>query len=256
MSYLLETVDLSVAFGEQTVINNVSLRIPKQRFTSIIGPNGAGKTTLFNLLSGQLTPSHGTIMYKGQDITHLPPAARTRLGIGRSFQLTNLFPKLTVRENIRLAVQAAQGIRFRLWTSQADQQREAEEVERLLHLVLLAKKADVTASQLAHGEKRKLELAMLIGLRPDILLLDEPTAGISLEEVPAVLKVIESIKDNNTCTVILIEHKMDMVKSLSDHMVVLFHGELLAEGTPEDMMRNEQVQSAYLGGLYKHDAAT
>ncbi|NRR20476.1 ABC transporter ATP-binding protein [Brevibacillus sp. MS2.2] len=256
MSYLLETVDLSVAFGEQTVINKVSLRIPKQRFTSIIGPNGAGKTTLFNLLSGQLTPSQGTIKYKGQEITHLPPAARTRLGIGRSFQLTNLFPKLTVRENIRLAVQAAQGVRFRLWISQGDQMRQTEEVERLLHLVLLEKKADVQASLLAHGEKRKLELAMLLGLRPDVLLLDEPTAGISLEEVPAVLKVIESIKESHSCTIILIEHKMDMVKSLSDHMVVLFHGELLAEGTPTDMMRNEQVQSAYLGGLYKHDAAT
>ncbi|WP_232698719.1 ABC transporter ATP-binding protein [Brevibacillus daliensis] len=255
MSYLMETNELSIAFGEQTVIDRVSLKLPKHRFTSIIGPNGAGKTTLFNLLSGQLRPSHGTITYQGQVITHLSPAARTRLGIGRSFQLTNLFSKLSVRENIRLAVQAAHGIRFQLFMSKAEQVAQTEEVDRLLELVLLTKKADVQASQLAHGEKRKLEIAMLIGLKPELLLLDEPTAGISLEEVPAVLQVIETIKQDKSTTILLIEHKMDMVKSLSDHMVVLFHGELLAEGTPQDVMKNELVQSAYLGGLYKDATA-
>lgn len=248
---LLETSNLSISFGEHHVIQNVNLTVRKGKLTSIIGPNGAGKTTLFNLLSGQLMPTSGEVFFKGRNITKLSIAERTRLGIGRSFQLTNIFPQLTVLENVRLSVQSFKQDYYSFFPNIGRLKQQTKEAKTLLETVLLHEKENVLAKDLAHGEKRKLELAMLLALQTDVLLLDEPTAGISVEEVPTILQVIENIKNNSDNTIVLIEHKMDMVVHLSDHLIVLFHGELLAEGLPEDMMKDERVQTAYLGGLYR-----
>ena len=245
---ILETKDLTKLFGDHLVINQLNLKIMKGRFTSIIGPNGAGKTTLFNLLSGQYAPTNGAIYFQGNDITRLSVSSRTRLGMGRSFQLTNIFPELTTIENIRLAIQAARKDFYRLFPSRKKYRMQLKEAEKLLEQVYLHGKGDVLAKNLPHGDKRKLEIAMILALKPKLLLLDEPTAGISIEEVPAVLSVIEDLKNDPDLTIVLIEHKMDMVLHLSDHVVVLFNGELLAEGKPNEIMENERVQRAYLGG--------
>lgn len=249
-SPLLETRDLSVRFGGQTVVNRVNLKVYKKEFKSIIGPNGAGKTTLFNLLSGQLKPAEGSILYKGEEITHLSPYMRTLKGIGRSFQLTNVFPNLPVFENVRLAVQSQMGIRYEMRKTVAKYQGVLDKTWGILRLVLLEEQAFQLAKNLSHGDQRKLEIACILALEPELLLLDEPTAGMSVEEVPLILEVIEKIKEEQDKTILLIEHKMDLILHLSDSVTVLYNGEFLAEGTPEEIMANETVQTAYLGGLY------
>lgn len=250
MEYILETNDLSISFGEHHVIQGVNFRVPKGKFLSIIGPNGAGKTTLFNMLSGQLKPSSGSIYFKGKDITNLPPAERTRLGIGRSFQLTNIFPDLTVLENVRMSIQSAEADFFSFFPKLSTLKQQREKAIEMLEKVQLDHRADAIAINLSHGEKRKLELAMLLALETELLLLDEPTAGISVEEVPAVLEVIKNIKKDTSKTIVLIEHKIDMMLELSDYLSVLLNGTILAEGNPEKIMQDERVQTAYLGGLY------
>ncbi|MDR0270556.1 ABC transporter ATP-binding protein [Paenibacillus sp.] len=252
---ILATKGLTIAFGGHVAVKDVGLEIQERSFTSIIGPNGAGKTTLFNLLSGQLKPSSGSIYFKGRDVTHMPPYVRTRLGMGRSFQITNVFPNLSVLENVRLAVQSHAGVRYKIFSSLGRYRKLEEEAIRLLELVRLADKCYALAAHLAHGEKRKLEIAMLLALHAELLLLDEPTAGISVEEVPAILEVIRALKQEGNRTIILIEHKMEMVLDLSDNIAVLFNGSLLASGTPGNIMNNETVQAAYLGGLYDDASA-
>lgn len=252
---MLKTKDLSISFGNHQVLQDINLQIPKGKFLSIIGPNGAGKTTLFNLLSGQISPTKGKIFFKDEDITKLSVAERARRGMGRSFQLTNVFPELAVLENVRLGIQANQQNFYHIFTKPSTFRRQEEEARDILKQVLLMDKEDILAKDLAHGEKRKLELAMLIALKAELILLDEPTAGISIEEVPTILQVIENIKNNPKHTIILIEHKMDMVLHLSDHLIVLFNGKLLAEGAPEDIIQDKRVQAAYLGGTYS-DALT
>ncbi|WP_407271746.1 ABC transporter ATP-binding protein [Radiobacillus sp. PE A8.2] len=255
MAMFLETEDLTINFGGHTAVDHVSVSFLEKKFTSVIGPNGAGKTTLFNLLSGQLSPTNGRIVYKGQDISKLSPTERVRRGIGRSFQITNVFPNLTVLENVRLAVQSQAKVRYQMFAHFKHYKQFEEKAMELLKVVLLDSKHEMIASNLAHGEKRKLEIAMLLALDTEVLLLDEPTAGMSIEEVPAILDVIKRIKEEENRTIVLIEHKMDMILDLSDEVMVLFHGQLLAKGTPEDIMNNEQVQSAYLGGSYNDESA-
>ncbi len=252
---IIETKNLTIAFGGHVAVDNVNFSVPPNHFKSIIGPNGAGKTTFFNLLSGQLTPTAGQVFLQGEDITKLSPTVRTRKGIGRSFQITNVFPNLTVLENVRLAVQSESGVRYQMFKHFRKYPQFEEKALQILSLVLLDNKADAIAKNLAHGEKRKLEIAMLLALETEVLLLDEPTAGMSLEEVPAILEVIKKIKEEGNRTIILIEHKMDMILDLSDSVMVLFNGRLLADGTPEEIMNNETVQSAYLGGLYDDTAS-
>lgn len=247
---MIETRDLTIAFGGHLAVDSVSISVPDNHFKSIIGPNGAGKTTFFNLLSGQLAPTKGKIFFEGEDITKLSPTKRTRKGIGRSFQITNVFPNLTVLENVRLAVQSQVGIRYNITSHYRKYKQLEEKAHGWLEMVLLDSKANTLAKNLAHGEKRKLEMAMLLALNTKILLLDEPTAGMSLEDVPAILDVIRRIKAKGDRTILLIEHKMDMILDLSDSVMVLFNGALLADGTPEEIMKNETVQSAYLGGHY------
>lgn len=245
---LIETKNLTINFGGLKAVNNVSLSIHKGLFTTIIGPNGAGKTTFFNLISGLLQPTEGTVHFKGTDITRLSPMQRIFLGIGRSFQLTNVFPTLTVHENVRLALQAREGVGYRVFTSHRKFTRLGEETGELLKQVLLEDKAKYPAGSLNHGEQRKLELAMVLALQPEVLLLDEPTAGMALEEVPAMFELLEKTKQQQKNTILLIEHKMDLVTKLSDHVVVMVNGGILTRGTPEEVSANPEVLKAYLGG--------
>ncbi len=250
MENLIETKDLTIQFGGHVAVNGVNFSVKEKELKAIIGPNGAGKTTLFNLLSGQLSPTRGKIFFLGEDITHLSPVQRTRKGIGRSFQITNVFPNLTVLENVRLAVQSHRKIRYQMFRHFQTYRELVDRAYELLKLVFLEEKADRPAKELTHGEQRKLEIAMLLALETEVLLLDEPTAGMSLEEVPAILEVIQNIKNRDNKTILLIEHKMDMILNLSDTVMVLFNGKFLADGTPKEIMENETVQTAYLGGLY------
>lgn len=245
---VIETKDLSIQFGGHIAVDKVCLKFEEFTFKSIIGPNGAGKTTLFNLLSGQYKPTSGKVWLNGKDITPLDPASRTILGIGRSFQLTNVFAELTVLENVRLAIQSKAGVGmvfWKPWRSYTDLEDKAYE---LLKQVLLEDRWNDTASTLTHGEQRKLEIAILLGLDPLVLLLDEPTAGMSIEEVPAILDILETIKAAQNQTIILVEHKFDMIMKLSDSIAVLQEGRLICDDTPEAVSNNEQVLAAYLGG--------
>jgi branched-chain amino acid transport system ATP-binding protein len=248
---ILETQDLTVRFGGHVAVDHVSLRVEPFVLKSIIGPNGAGKTTLFNLMTGQYRPMEGRILLKGRDITALGIAERTRLGIGRSFQLTNIFPVLSVLENVRVAVQARKGLGLNFWRNYLHFSELEDEAYSLLREVLLDNRWSAPASSLTHGEQRKLEIAILLSLEPEILFLDEPTAGMSLEEVPAILDILQRIKSGRDRTILLVEHKMDMIMNLSDTIAVLQEGKLIADGDPETIYRSETVREAYLGGGFK-----
>ncbi len=247
-SPILSTRQVTIRFGGHVAVDHVDLDVLPGTLKSIIGPNGAGKTTLFNLLSGQYRPSEGRIVFKGRDVTTRSAAARTRLGIGRSFQLTNIFPTLSVLENVRLAVQARRGLGFNAWRDHRSFPALEDRAYELLETVLLGSRWEAPAGELAHGEKRKLELGILLALEPEVLLLDEPTAGMSLEEVPTIIGLIERIKAGRDRTVLLVEHKIDMVMALSDAIAVLKDGRLIADGPPEAISADPLVQAAYFGG--------
>jgi len=250
---ITETKDLTIRFGGHVAVDAVSLQVKPFSLKSIIGPNGAGKTTLFNLLTGQYKASSGRIFLKGKDITKLGPAQRTRMGMGRSFQLTNIFPLLSVLENVRVAIQSRQGHGFNFWRNYRFFSETEDQAYFFLKDVLLDEKWAVPASELTHGEQRKLEIAILIALEPEILLLDEPTAGMSQEEVPAILEILEKIKSARDRTILLVEHKMDMIMTLSDTIAVLQDGRLIADGNPDEIHQSESVQKAYLGGGTKSE---
>ena len=228
-------------------VDHVSLDVAPFTLKSIIGPNGAGKTTFFNLLSGQYRPTEGRVLFKGRDVTRKGAAARTRLGIGRSFQLTNVFPTLSVLENVRLAVQARRGLGFTAWRDYRRFPDLEDAAYGLLGTVLLESKWSATAGALAHGEKRKLELGILLALEPEVMLLDEPTAGMALEEVPAIIDLIGRLRARRDRTILLVEHKIDMVMALSDSIAVLQDGRLIADGPPAEVSASARVQAAYFG---------
>jgi len=244
---VLETHGLTIRFGGHVAVNAVSCAFRPGTLTAIVGPNGAGKTTYFNLISGQLRASSGRVSLFGEDITALGAPARTRRGMGRAFQLTNLFPRLTVLENVRLAVQARAGVGKDLWSMWSRHVELVERAEHTLHRVALADKRDLAAAALPHGDQRKLEVAILLALEPEVFMFDEPTAGMSADEVPNVLFLIEELKKMGDKTILLVEHKMDVVRSLADRIVVLHQGELVADGAPEDVIASPVVQEAYLG---------
>jgi branched-chain amino acid transport system ATP-binding protein len=228
-------------------VNRVSCAFQPGTLTAIVGPNGAGKTTYFNLVSGQLPATAGSVSLFGKDITRLAASQRSRRGIGRAFQLTNLFPRLTVMENVRLAVQARAGAGKDLlstWSSHVDLIDRARAV---LERVALIAKADLAAAALPHGDQRKLEVAILLALEPEVFMFDEPTAGMSVDEVPVILDLIRDIKTRGDKTILLVEHKMDVVRSLADRIVVLHQGELVADGDPTTVIASPIVQEAYLG---------
>jgi branched-chain amino acid transport system ATP-binding protein len=243
----LETRGLTIRFGGHVAVNDVSCRFTPGTLTAIVGPNGAGKTTYFNLVSGQLRASAGQVIVGGEDITALAPSARTRRGLGRAFQLTNLFPDLTALENVRLAVQSraeAGWSLLRVWNSRRDLIEKAESV---LEKVRLADKRHIAPKALSHGDQRKLEVALLIAMEPKVFMFDEPTAGMSIDEVPTVLELIQDIRQRPDSTVLLVEHKMDVVRSLADRIVVLHNGALVADGEPAEVIASPIVQQAYLG---------
>lgn len=246
--YLLEVQELTKRFDGQVAVDRVNLRFKTGLFASIIGPNGAGKTTFFNLISGVLKASSGKIRFKGRDVTDLPAHKRSQMGMTTCFQITNVFPSLSVLENVRLAVQAKCRHRFRLFTPHHKFDEPVRDALYALEMTRLADKRDVPANALAHGDQRKLEIAIQIASRADLILLDEPTAGISVEEVPSIVEVISEIKQKEEKTIIMVEHKMDILMELSDHIAVLDYGKLIAEGTPEEIKGNRDVQRAYLGG--------
>jgi branched-chain amino acid transport system ATP-binding protein len=247
---ILETHNLRRTFGGLVAVADVSIKVKANSLHSIIGPNGAGKTTLFNLLSGNLEPTSGRVILKGRDITDLPAHRAAHLGIGRSFQITNVFPNLTVLENVRLAAQALGRDNFKLWRHHRHFAHYEERAQEVIVQVGLAQQAILPARMLPHGGKRKLELAILLAADPELLLLDEPTAGMAREEIPMLMEVIQQIRDRGDKTIMLVEHKMDLVMNVSDWITVMHQGQILAEGTPAEIAANEVVQSAYLGQLY------
>lgn len=247
---ILEALNLSKVFGGLVAVDDVSIKIQQHTMHAIIGPNGAGKTTLFNLLSGVMPPTTGKVFYKGQDITHISPQSRAHLGIGRSYQITNIFPNLSVLENIRLAAQATGKDNFRMFHLADSFTQYIQQAEEVIDMVGLNGREWVLARNLPHGEKRKLELGIMIASDPELLLFDEPTAGMSSEQVPELVNIINKVVHQKNRTAILVEHRMDMVMSISDVVTVMNQGRILAEGSPHDIANNKQVQTAYLGDLY------
>jgi branched-chain amino acid transport system ATP-binding protein len=244
---MLETRDLTIRFGGHVAVDHVSCTFQPGTLTAIVGPNGAGKSTYFNLISGQLRATEGSVTLGGVDITAEATSARTHRGLGRAFQLTQLFPNLTVLENVRLAVQSRRREGLNLWSVWLDRKDTLARARDLLAQVLLADKADVTASSLPHGDQRKLEVAMLMALDPQVFMFDEPTAGMSVDEVPVILDLIRALKSRRDATILLVEHKMDVVRELADRIIVLHNGQLVADGEPAAVFASPIVQQAYLG---------
>jgi branched-chain amino acid transport system ATP-binding protein len=243
----LSTRDLTIRFGGHVAVNAVTADFYPGTLTVIVGPNGAGKTTYFNLVSGQLPATAGSVFINGRDVTRHGPARRTRLGIGRAFQLTNLFPHLTVIENVRLAVQARAGTGMNIFSVWSSHKELIARAEYYLERVHLMNRRDTWVGTLSHGDQRKLEVAILLALEPSILMFDEPTAGMSVDEVPVVLDLIHQVKADRNKTVLLVEHKMDVVRALADRIIVLHNGTLVADGQPQEVMQSKIVQEAYLG---------
>jgi branched-chain amino acid transport system ATP-binding protein len=244
---MLETIDLTIRFGGHVAVDHVSCRFAPGTLTSIVGPNGAGKTTYFNLVSGQLPASEGRVLLDGKDLSGLPAPLRTRRGIGRAFQLTQLFPNLSVMENVRLAVQARCGGGLELLKVWLDRTAWIDEARALIDQVQLGDKAEVHAAALPHGDQRKLEVALLMALDPRVYMFDEPTAGMSVDDVPVVLDLIRALKSRKDRIILLVEHKMDVVRELSDRIIVLHNGRLVADGEPAAVIASPIVQQAYLG---------
>ncbi|MFM7026493.1 MAG: ABC transporter ATP-binding protein [Limnohabitans sp.] len=248
---MLQTHNLTVRFGGHVAVNGVTCRFAPGTLTAIVGPNGAGKTTYFNLISGQLPASAGSVHLSGRDLTRLPASGRTRAGLGRAFQLTNLFPNLSVLENVRLAVQAAhEGPHRRglnLWSIWSDHVALTQRAREILQSVSMAGQEVVTVASLPHGDQRKLEVALLMALEPSVYMFDEPTAGMSHDEAPVILELIRQLKKDKTKTILLVEHKMDVVRELADRIIVLHNGTLVADGEPAEVMASPVVQEAYLG---------
>ncbi|MGI9151879.1 MAG: ABC transporter ATP-binding protein [Limnohabitans sp.] len=248
---MLETRNLTVRFGGHVAVNAVSCSFEPGTLTAIVGPNGAGKTTYFNLISGQLPATAGSVYLNGRDLTHLPASTRTRVGLGRAFQLTNLFPHLSVLENVRLAVQANQEGAHRcglnLWSIWSDHTALTERALAVLTSVSMRAQQDAPVASLPHGDQRKLEVALLMALEPAVYMFDEPTAGMSHDEAPVILDLIRQLKQDKTKTILLVEHKMDVVRELADRIIVLHNGTLVADGDPTEVIASPIVQEAYLG---------
>jgi branched-chain amino acid transport system ATP-binding protein len=248
---IIETRNLTRQFGALVAVDDVSIKVRRNSLHAIIGPNGAGKTTFFNLLSGNLEPTHGQVLFKGRDITHQPVHRTIHFGIGRSFQITNIFPNLTVFENIRLAAQALGRDNFKFWQPVSRFNKYEERAWDVIQKVGLKDRALVPARTLPHGDQRKLELGMILAPDPEVLLLDEPTAGMAAEQVPELIALIQEIQKAGDKTVMLVEHNMNVVMKVSDAITVMHLGKVLAEGSPAEIASNREVQTAYLGGLYE-----
>jgi branched-chain amino acid transport system ATP-binding protein len=246
MSFL--TVEgVAKSFGNLVAVREVSLSVDRGELRAIIGPNGAGKTTFFNLISGFFPPSAGRIVFDGEDVTRLPAHRRVGLGMARTFQVTEVFPELSVLENVLIAVEVAAGYRLSPWLGRGAQRALRGRVEEVLALAGLGQKADRLVGELSHGDQRAAEIAMALALRPRLLLLDEPTAGMGDQETYEITRLIRRLHQDEQLTIVLIEHDMRVIFHLADRISVLDQGRLLAEGTPAEIAANEAVQAAYLG---------
>jgi branched-chain amino acid transport system ATP-binding protein len=246
MSFL-QIDNVTKSFGSLVAVRDVSLTVEQGELRAIIGPNGAGKTTFFNLISGLFAPTSGTIRFDGEDITRLRAADRVHRGMARTFQITDIFPELTARENLRIAVEVASGFRLRPWLSRSEAAKVSERVAELLDLVGLQASAGRLVGELAHGDQRAVEIALALALRPKILLLDEPTAGMGDQETYEISALMRRLHKNHNFTIVLIEHDMRVVFHLADRITVLDQGRLLADGPPNEIAASAAVQAAYLG---------
>jgi branched-chain amino acid transport system ATP-binding protein len=241
---ILVAEKIGKSFGGFTALKDVSVSFRAGELAAIIGPNGAGKSTFFNVISGAFPPSSGRIRFEGRDITGVPQHEFARMGIAKSFQITNVFPLLSALENVRVAVQARVA-RYQLWRARSSFVEVRERAAALLELVGLARHRERAAQEMGHGEQRCLEIAMALAAEPRLLLLDEPTAGMSPEETRTMMNLIARLAAERT--VILVEHKMKLVMGLAQRVVVLHHGELLAQGTPAEVRASDEVRRVYLG---------
>jgi branched-chain amino acid transport system ATP-binding protein len=244
---LLAVDRLSRRFGSLIAVDNVSMTVETGELRAVIGPNGAGKTTFFNMISGFLTPTSGRIVFDGADITRLLPARRVWRGIARTFQITEVFPELTTRDNLRIAVEVAAGYRLKPFLSRAAAGAVEARVAELLEMGRLGARADGLVGELSHGDQRATEIMMALALKPRLLLLDEPTAGMGEQETYDITRLIGRLHKEQQLTIVLIEHDMRVVFHLADRIMVLAEGAVLAEGTADEIARNEVVQTAYLG---------
>ena len=245
-SPILATRNLGLDIGGATIVADVGLEVGEGELLAVIGPNGAGKTTLFNLVSGLHRPTSGSVELDGVDVTAQPPFRRARAGLGRTFQVSNVFPLLSVHENVRLSAEAALGGTMRIWRRATAVREALERATWAIGRVGLAGRELGAAGLLSHGDKRKLELAMLLS-GPQVLLLDEPMAGVSMEDVPELVELIRSVHADEGKTVLMVEHHMEVVTGLAQRIAVMHHGRLLAVDTPGAIMSNETVRQAYLG---------
>jgi branched-chain amino acid transport system ATP-binding protein len=243
---ILEVKDLYKHFGNLTAVNGINLSVDKGKRHAIIGPNGAGKTTLFNLLSGRFRPSQGQILFRGQDITGMPPYRISRLGIARSFQIINVFPQLSVFENIHAVLMSKHHIRYHFLRNLKKWKNVTEETFPLLEQIGLLDKKDALAGFLSYGEQRALEVGLTIASDPELILLDEPTAGMSMDETRQAIKLIDRVTKGKT--LVIIEHDMEVIFSLADLITVMQYGEVVTTGAPEEIRKDQRVKEAYLGG--------
>ncbi len=244
---VLEIKNVTKRFGNLVAVRDISLNVAKGEMCAIIGPNGAGKTTFFNLISGFFPPTSGTITFDGRDITKLSTHERVTRGMARTFQITEIFPELTVFENVRIAAEVAAGYRLRPWISRTEAAGIHTRIEDTLKLVSLEGRKDRLVGELAHGDQRAAEIAMALALKPHLLLLDEPTAGMGDQETFEITQLIRRLHRDSNYTIVLIEHDMRVVFHLADRICVLDQGRMLAQGTPQEIAANETVQAAYLG---------
>jgi branched-chain amino acid transport system ATP-binding protein len=244
---VLEVRNLTKRFGSLVAVRDLSLTVAPGELRAVIGPNGAGKTTFFNLVSGFFAPSAGSILFDGRDITGIPAYRRVGLGMARTFQITEVFPELTVLENIRIVAEVAAGYRLRTWLNRAEAADLHRRIEETLAFTALSGKADRVVGELAHGDQRAAEIAMALALKPHLLLLDEPTAGMGDQETYEIMQLIRRLHTAGKLTIVLIEHDMRVVFHLADRITVLDQGHFLAEGTPQEIAASPAVQTAYLG---------
>ncbi|HEY4404004.1 MAG TPA: ABC transporter ATP-binding protein [Xanthobacteraceae bacterium] len=244
---LLEVDNATRMFGSLLAVSGVSLKVEPGDLRAVIGPNGAGKTTFFNLISGFFPPSSGRIRFRDRDITNLPAHKRVQLGMARTFQITEIFPELTVRENLRVPVEVAAGLRLVPWLSRRRNAEIDERIAALLEQGGLTGKADRLVGELSHGDQRATEIMMALALNPSLLLLDEPTAGMGDQETHDIVQLIGKVHKEEKLTIVLIEHDMRVVFHLATRIMVLAEGSVLAEGLPTEIAANERVQAAYLG---------
>jgi branched-chain amino acid transport system ATP-binding protein len=242
---MLRVEGVEKSFGDFKAVDGVDLSVEKGELVAVIGPNGAGKTTLFNLITGQLKPDHGRILFKEKNIIKLPPYQICKMGIARSFQIVNIFPRLNVFENVQVAVLSQQGKTLKLINPA--RKLAVEETLEILRNLNLSKKAESLAGSLSHGDQKILEIAIALGGKPELLILDEPTAGMSPEETSVIIKLIKELSKELGITILFCEHDMDVVFSITNSIMVMHQGRTLIQGRPDEVRRNDQVQEAYLG---------